>query len=571
MATDDRKLDGIRDARSELENHYIDELVAGRLSRRQFMRKGAVIGMSTGLMGAILAACGGANKVGTSASSSASAGGSTSSAAAPATKGGTLKLAMQTPATAINPLLVNDAGGLNLLAQTGEFLAFDNSQLLQLQPMLATKWTPSKGGAVWTFTLRPNVKFHDGSTMTADDVVYTFQELANPKNASNALSTFAGVLKPEGVVKVDSGTVAFHLEAPNGNFPYLVSSDNYNAIIVPKGTDFGKWQKTFMGTGPFKFQSYTTNVGANFVANPDYWGGAPNLQSTAFTFYTSQQPQILALQGGQVDVIVQFVVQGAQALLNNSSYNIIKLKSANHRELSMRNDQAPFTDKRVRQAIALSLDRPGMVQALLQGFGVVGNDSPFSPKFPSTDTSIPQRTQDLTKAKQLLQAAGHGGGFTTQLATEQYEEIPQLATVIAEAASKIGVKINLKVENQASYYGKATFGNSDWLDATMSLVDYGDRGVPNVFLNAPLLSDGTWNAAHFKNPTYDNLVKQYTAAVDLQTQRQIAGKIQTLLLDETPLIIPYFIDGLTATSTSVKGVVPTPIAAIYLRNASKSG
>jgi peptide/nickel transport system substrate-binding protein len=568
MATDDRKLDGIRDARSELENHYIDELVAGRLSRRQFMRKGAVIGMSTGLMGAILAACGGANKVGTS--SSASAGGSTSSAAAPATKGGTLKLAMQTPATAINPLLVNDAGGLNLLAQTGEFLAFDNNQLLQLQPMLATKWTPSKGGAVWTFTLRPNVKFHDGSVMTADDVVYTFQELSNPKNASNALSTFAGVLKPEGVVKVDSGTVAFHLEAPNGNFPYLVSSDNYNAIIVPKGTDFGKWEKTFLGTGPFKFQSYTTNVGANFVANPDYWGGAPILESTAFTFYTSQQPQILALQGGQVDVIVQFVVQGAQALLGNSSYNIIKLKSANHRELSMRNDQAPFTDKRVRQAIALSLDRPGMVQALLQGFGVVGNDSPFSPKFPSTDTSIPQRTQDLTKAKQLLQAAGHGGGFTTQLATEQYEEIPQLATVIAEAASKIGVKINLKVENQASYYGKATYGNSDWLDATMSLVDYGDRGVPNVFLNAPLLSDGTWNAAHFKNSTYDNLVKQYTAAVDLQTQRQIAGKIQTLLLDETPLIIPYFIDGLTATTTSVKGVVPTSIAAIYLKNASKS-
>jgi peptide/nickel transport system substrate-binding protein len=571
MAADHNRLDAIRDARSELENHYIDELVAGRLSRRQFMRKGAVIGMSTGLMGAILAACGGANKVGTSAAaSSASAGGSTSSAAAPATKGGTLKLAMQTPATAINPLLVSDAGGLCLLAQTGEFLTFDNNQLLHLEPMLATKWTPSKGGALWTFALRQGVKFHDGSPMTADDVVYTFQELANPKNASNALSTFAGVLKPSGVVKVDSATVAFHLEAPNGNFPYLVSSDNYNAIIVPKGTDFGKWQKTFVGTGPFKLQSYTTNVGANFTANPDYWGGAPNLASTAFTFYTAQQPQILALQGGQVDVIVQFVVQGAQALLNNSSYNIIKLKSANHRELSMRNDQAPFTDKRVRQAIALCLDRPGMVQALLQGFGVVGNDSPFSPKFPSTDTTVPQRTQNLTQAKQLLQAAGHGSGFSTALATEQYEEIPGLATVIAEAASKIGVKINLKVENQSSYYGKATFGNSDWLDASMSLVDYGDRGVPNVFLDAPLLSAGTWNAAHFKNPTYDNLVKQYTASVDLQAQRQIAGKIQRLLLDETPLIIPYFIDGLTATSSKVKGVVPTSIAAIYLKNASKS-
>ncbi|HTU96683.1 MAG TPA: ABC transporter substrate-binding protein [Solirubrobacteraceae bacterium] len=571
MATDHTRLDAMRDARSELENHYIDELVAGRLSRRQFMRKGAVIGMSTGLMGAILAACGGANKVGTAASqTSSAAGGGASSSSAPATKGGTLKLAMQTPATAINPLIVDDAGGLNLLAQTGEFLTFDNNLLLHLEPMLATKWTPSKAGAVWTFALRPNVKFHDGSPMTADDVVYTFQQLSNPKNASNALSTFAGVLKPEGVVKVDANTVAFHLEAPNGNFPYLVSSDNYNAIIVPKGTDYAKWQKTFIGTGPFKLKSYTTNVGANFDANPDYWGGAPNLDSTQFTFYSAQQPQILALQGGTVDVIVQFVVQGAQALLNNSQYNIIKLKSSNHRELSMRNDQAPFTDKRVRQAIALTLDRPGMVQALLQGLGVVGNDSPFSPKFPSTDTSVPQRTQDLTKAKQLLQAAGHGSGFSTQLVTEQYEEVPQLAQVIAEAASKIGVKINLKVENQSSYYGKATFGNSDWLDGTMSLVDYGDRGVPNVFLDAPLLSSGTWNAAHFKNPTYDNLVKQYTAAVDLQSQRQIAGKIQTLLLDETPLIIPYFIDGLTATTQSVKGVNPTSIAAIYLKNASKS-
>jgi peptide/nickel transport system substrate-binding protein len=571
MANDPRRLDAMRDARSELENHYIDELVAGRISRRQFMRKGAVIGMSTGLMGAILAACGGANNV-SSSSSSAAAGGSstTSSASGAAVKGGTLKLAMPTPASALNPLVVDDAGGLCLLAQTGEFLAFDNNQLLTLQPMLATKWTPSKGGAIWTFALRPNVKFHDGSPMTADDVVYTFQQLSDPKNASNALSTFAGVLTPDGVVKVDDSTVAFHLAAANGNFPYLVSSDNYNAIVVPKGTNFAKWDKTFIGTGPFKLSAYSQNVSASFAANPDYWGGAPNLASTEFTFYASQQPQILALQGGQVDVIVQFVVQGAQSLLNNSSYTIIKLKSANHRELSMRNDQAPFTDPRVRQAIALSLDRPGMVQALLDGDGEVGNDSPFAPKFPSTDTSVAQRTLNIAKAKSLLAAAGHPSGFSTSLATEQYEEIPQLAQVIAEAATKIGVTIKLKVETQANYYGKATFGNSDWLDATMSLVDYGDRGVPNVFLDAPLLSSGTWNAAHFKNPTYDNLVKQYTAAVDLQSQKTIAGKIETLLLDQTPLIIPYFIDGLCATSSSVHGVNPTSIAAIYLKDAYKS-
>ena len=566
MATDPRRLDAIRGQRSELENHYIDELLAGRLSRRQFLRKGAVLGMSTGLMGAVLAACGSANKTGAAATSSPS---SSTTGGSAATKGGTLRLAIQAPAAAVDPLTVSDAGGLCLLAQTGEYLAYDNNQALTLQPMLATRWKPSQGGKVWTFTLRPNVKFHDGSVMTADDVVYTMQQLSDTKNASNALSNLGGVLTPAGVRKVDAHTVAFHLQAANGNFPYLVSSDNYNAIIVPKGTDFAKWQKTFIGTGPFKLKSYAQNQSASFVANPDYWGGAPNLDSTTFTFFQSQQPQVLALQGGQVDVLVQFTAQGAQSLLTGSQYEIIKLKSANHRELSMRNDHGPFTDPRVRQAVALCLDRPGMLKALLQGDGQVGNDSPFAPKYPSTNTSVPQRTQNIAKAKQLLAAAGHTSVSAT-LATEQYQEIPQLAQVIAQQAKQIGVEIKLKVETQSNYYGKSTYGNSDWLDSEMSLVDYGDRGVPNVFLEAPLTSGGPWNAAHFRNPTYDKLVKQYVASVDLQTQKALAGRIETLLLDQTPLVIPYWIENLTATTHSVKGVAPNALAAIFLKNASKS-
>jgi peptide/nickel transport system substrate-binding protein len=571
MGIDDRKLDALRSESSELENHYIDELVAGRLDRRSFLRRGAVLGMSASVMGAVLAACGGANNSGGGGGgASATQAGGSSTSSAPATKGGTLKLALQAPSGAINPLTIADAGGLCILAQTGEFLTFDNNIKTHLEPMLATKWTHNGDGTVWTFTLRNGVKFHNGQPMTADDVVYTFQQQSDPKNAANALSTFQGVLKPDGVKKVDSSTVAFHLEAANGNFPYIISSDNYNAIIVPKGTDFGTWGKTMIGTGAFKLKSYAAGTSADFVANPAYWGGAPNLDGTSFGFYGSQQPQIVALQGGAVDTIVQFVPSGAQALLANAGqYSIIKLKSSNHRELSMRTDQAPFTDARVRQAIAYSLDRPAMVQALLQGYGEVGNDSPFAPMFPSTNTSVPQRTQNIAKAKQLLQAAGHPS-FTTTLTTEQYEEIPQLAQVIAQSASKIGVKVNLKVETQTQYYGKATFGNSDWLDAPMSLVDYGSRGVPNVFLSSPLVTGGPWNAAHFSNKTYDNLVKQYVAAVDLQVQRQIAGKIETLLLQQTPLVIPYFIDGLTASTPKVTGLNPTSIAQIFLKDASIS-
>ena len=249
-----------------------------------------------------------------------------------------------------------------MLAQTGEFLAFDNNQALQLQPMLATSWKPSKGGAVWTFSLRQGVKFHDGcaahrrrrrlhdaAAVRPQDRLQRAVDVRRRAQARRASSRSTPAPSPS------------TSRPPNGNFPYLVSSDNYNAIIVPKGTDFGKWQKTFIGTGPFKLGSYTQNVRARTSPPTPTTGAARRTwPATAFTFYTSQQPQILALQGGQVDVIVQFVVQGAQSLLNNSQYNIIKLKSANHRELSMRNDQAPFTDPRVRQAIALS---PGPARA----------------------------------------------------------------------------------------------------------------------------------------------------------------------------------------------------------------
>jgi peptide/nickel transport system substrate-binding protein len=562
MIRRNQELDRLRQGRSELENHYIDELAAGQVSRREFLRRGSMIGMSAPLLGAVVAACGG--------SSGASSGTSTSTSTAKPKSGGTLRVAISQPAAAVNPLTVADAGGLCMLNQTGEFLIFDSNEKLMLQPMLATSWSHNGDGTIWTFKLRTGVTFHNGASMTADDVVYTFQQLSDPKNASNALSTFTGVLTPAGVKKVDASTVEFHLEAANGNFPYLVSSDNYNAIIVPKGTDYGKWQSTFIGTGAFKLSSYTQGVGAAFVANPSYWGTKALLDGTNFKFYTSQPPQILALEGGTVDVVGQFVPYGATSLLKNSSYKVIALKSANHRELSMRNDIAPFTDPRVRQAVAWSLDRKGMVAALLDGYGSVANDYPFGPRFPSTDTSVPQRSQDIAKAKQLLAAAGHSSGISTTMKTEIYEEVPQLAQAIAADCAKAGINIKVDTEPQSTYYGKATYGNSDWLDGTMSLVDYGDRGVPNVFLEAPLTTNGPWNAARFHNSTYDGLVKQYVAALDLSTQRQIAGKIENLLLQETPIVYPYWLDGLTASTPSVGGLNPTSIAQLYLNTAYKS-
>src|SRR5580698_69738 len=309
--------------------------------------------------------------------------------------GATIKVGIVTPTAAINPLTVADQGGLDMLAQTGEYLCL-STQTLVLKPVLAESWSANSTADVWTFKIRQGVKFHNGKALTADDVVYTYQLQSNPKNASNALSNFGGVLTPAGVKKVDNFTVEFHLAAPNGNFPYLTSSDNYNMIILPKGYDPAKWESTFVGTGPFKLGSYTPKSGATFTRNESYWGTKALPSQTVFTFYDTQNPSILALTSGSIDVIGQFSVTGAQELLTGS-YNIIKLKSSAHRELSMRCDQAPFTDPRVRQAIALTLNRPQIVQALFKGYADIGNDSPFAPVFPSTNTTVPQRAQNVAQ------------------------------------------------------------------------------------------------------------------------------------------------------------------------------
>ena len=362
---------------------------------------------------------------------------------------------------------------------------------------------------------------------------------------------------------MDDYTVEFHLDAPNGIFPYYVSSDNYNTIILPANYA-GDFEKNFIGTGPFKLEKYTPKFGASFVRNPDYWGPKALADRTEFSFYADMQPQILALQGHQVDVVAQVSAGQGVALLNDPNVNIISLRSSAHTQVHMRTDMAPFTDKRVRRAIALCLDRKKLVKGLFHGRSDIGNDSPFAPVYPSTDTSVGQRDIDIRQAKQLMADAGFANGFKIKLTTEQFIEIPNYVVVLQNAVKEIGIDMELNVESQDVYYGKAVFGQSDWLDSIIGATDYGHRGVPNVLLAAPLTSDGTWNSAHFKNKEYDGLVAQYVAALDLGSQRAVAGKIEKFLLDETPIIFSYFYNFLTATAKNLAGIETTAMAHVFV-------
>src|SRR5881227_3791079 len=172
---DHKRLGQLREGQGEIANHIIDEFAAGRLSRRDFIRRGTVVGISVPLLGSILAACG---------SSSTSTGTPGSTATATGAPGAVIKAGIVTPTAAVNPVTVADQGGLDMLGQTGEYLCL-STQKLTLQPVLATGWTPNSKSDVWTFKIRQGVKFHNGQALTADDVVYTYQLHTNPKGEAN--------------------------------------------------------------------------------------------------------------------------------------------------------------------------------------------------------------------------------------------------------------------------------------------------------------------------------------------------------------------------------------------------
>jgi len=569
-----RRLDALRAGRGAVADHVIDEFVAGHLPRREFLRRATMIGLSLPLLGGILEACSSGSQ--DTAALSRSSGLVSGPATGAGRAGATIRAGILAPAAAINPITIADPGGTQLLGQVGEWLVFTD-QHFNYHPWLATSWSVNADATVWTFKLRKGVRFNNGRLMTADDVVYSFKTQSDPKSGGIALSVFGGMMVPDGVVKVADDTVAFHLEAPNASFIDAVSPDNYNMVIVPDGFDYANFQKDMAGTGRFVNTGYNANQGATFTRNPHYWGTPPLPAKLEFTFYTDEVSMTAALEAGGIDCNGGFSAYASPQLLTGG-YNVIALRQSTHREISMRNDIHPFTNKYVRQAIALALDRPAIVKALFKGYADLGNDSPFAPVFKAAAgaPAVPQRRQNLALARELLKKGGVPRGFRAPMLTEQYQEIPAFVQILKAAAAQIGVTIDLHVETETKYFGASTLGNSDWLDGEVSCVAYGARGVPNLFLQAPLQSvnaktgQGAWNAARFNNRAYDKLSKQFIAAADLSTQRRLAKQIEFLLLEETPIIYPYFYDGLTATQKNVHGVYPASVAELFLWSAWKS-
>ena len=216
------------------------------------------------------------------------------------------------------------------------------------------------------------------------------------------------------------------------------------------------------------------------------------------TFYTDPAPMVLALRGGQLDLVVQMSPQQARAFKNNSKYRVYTVPVSSHNMFGMRVDREPFRDARVRRAVALTLNRPDIINRVLLGAGALGDDSPFFPGFPSTDPSIQQRKQNLELARALLSAAGQEDLKFT-ITTHNQFDVPDYAAAVQAAGRQAGIDIGLNVMTYDDYYSAVGAGTTTarhrGSTRPATITEYGARGVPNLYLTAAYMTNGIWNAS----------------------------------------------------------------------------
>jgi len=566
----DNQYDKVRRSTTPLQLDVVEAFARGRLSRREFIQRATILGLSTGAIGAVIAACGGSTASGTAAAASQAPGASAAAASVPTVAGGSIKVAIQRPAGPNDPIAMQDLGNYGTTAQCFEFLCALDKTGSGITQGLAIKWTPNTDGTVWTFDLRQGVKWHDGKPFTAADVVATMKRLVAAGNAG-----LKGVIGPDSAVAKDDNTVVVTLLGGNGNFPYLVSCFNPQSLITPvdyvSGTTLDKRPS---GTGAWKLVTFNQATGATYARNDDWWGGKTPLDATEFIFFDTIGPMVTAYQGQQVDALVQFDVLSGKALFDDPNFNIIQTEAALHRQIWMRTDKGQFADKRVRQALALTFDRPALIQQLFQGKAQIGNDHPIWPGYPYFDGSIPQRAQNIDKAKALLAEAGVPN-LTADLHNGQLLEIPDLAVLLKSQAAQAGITLNVKSESLDTFYGAAwcpgepkdppCSGASE-----LGIVDYGHRATPDVYLNAALKSKGIWNSSQYASPTFDAAFSEFQKSVTVDAQKAACTKIETILNDEVPIGVPYFYNYLAGSSKTYTGIYASAIGQLFLSSASKT-
>jgi peptide/nickel transport system substrate-binding protein len=523
--------------------------VAADLNRRQFLRGIAATGAAAGA-GGLIAAC----------SSSSSTTTSTTTSSAGGKRGGNLQVGLSgsSGADTLDPhagLTYLDTARAQSLYQP---LLQLNAQA-QTELVLAEEIT-AKSNTEWIIRLRPGITFHSGKPLTAQDVIYTFRRIkTGNKGSSFSGGSSLGPMDLAGLKALDTSTVQVPFTSPYASFLEQLAYWYY-LYVIPDG--FNPATQKPNGTGAFVYKSFTPEQRSVFTRNPNFWQhGLPYVDAVTIIDFPDNTSLQNALTTGVIDAAGNFDGTELAALGTASGVKALPSHTGAITPFTMRVDQPPFSDVRVRQAMRLLVDRPQLINSGLDGYGVVANDV-FSPYDPDFDHAL-TREQDIPQAKALLKAAGHENLTVTLVTSPAATGMVAMATVLAQQAKAAGVTINLNDVPSSTFFGK------NYLQWTFSQ-DFYNYSPYLAQVAQSMLPASPFNETHTNNPTLTNLYNQANATLDLSTRKQIEYEMQMFDFNQGGYIIPAYIDALDAYSTKITGYSPSavgqPLSAFDFQN-----
>ncbi|GAB5470293.1 MAG: ABC transporter substrate-binding protein [Rhodospirillales bacterium] len=512
------------------EKLLFNAIVKDRLGRRDFMRRASVLGVGAVAAGNLWTG---------------------SARAAEPKQGGTLRIGIAAGSTtdSLDPAVYDDSFDLGFGWSIANCLTMiDNHG--NLAPELAESWEASADAATWTIKLRKGVEFHNGKTMTADDVITSINHHRGPDSKSGAAGILTSITD---IAKDDDQTIVFKLSSGSADFPYLLS--DYHLIIFPEKDGKMNWEEG-AGTGPYTMVNFEPGVRFDMKKNPNYWRDGGYFDEYQILALLDPSARVNALQTGEVDAIDRVDVKIVDRLARVSGVKILENTGYLHYTFPMRCDIAPFDDVNVRLAIKYGLDREDLMRKILRGHGTVANDQPIGPNDPFYNADQVQRTYDPDKSKWHLDKAGLTGlSVDLAAADAAYVGAVDASVLYAEQARKGGIDINVERVSSDGYW------SSIWMNRAWCACYWGGRPTSDWMFSTAYADDAAWNDTFWKNEEFNKLLLEARAELDNDLRAEMYARMQQIVSDDGGAVIWAFANNVMGVSEKLQH--PEAVAGNY--------
>ncbi|MBU1306597.1 MAG: ABC transporter substrate-binding protein [Alphaproteobacteria bacterium] len=414
---------------------------------------------------------------------------------------------------------------------------------LEIEPSLATDWTISDDGLTYTFNLRPDVTFHDGTPFNAEAVKFTFDRMLKEDHPYASTGPFPLSFFFSSVASVDvvdDLTVKFTLSEPYAPFMSNLASPT-GLIVSPTavaeyGADYGRHP---VGTGAFKFEEWQSNTSVVASRNDAYWDGAPSLEAVIFRPITDANTRVAEMLSGGIDVLLETPPDNIAQFRDDANYQVKETAGPHVWYVMLNAKDGPFADKRVRQAVNYAVNKQSLVDNVLQGTADV-SAGPIPPAFNwAYNDQVQPYPYDPEKAKALLADAGAEGATLTFLVTEggsgMLDPVPMGTAIQADLAA-VGLKVEIKTYEWNTFLSEVNPGLEGKADmAEMAWMTSDPDTLPFLTLRtAAFPAEGGFNSSYYSNPEVDSLLDQARAATDPAVRADLYKQVQTITHDDAP-------------------------------------